>query len=337
MSRDRFLAIIAIALLCPGAAIGQASSAPAAKVFAPGVISGPDTDMGPSFVPGGYSLYFSRRVDGDSSIQISYNRHGSWSLPVTAPFSGTWNDLEIVFAPSGKYLIFASNRPARGADGPLMTRYFGKDQSGGALWRMDVQDGKFGEATRLAVAVNRGSSTWTPSIAANDDLYFMRTDEMSGRFRLFRSSVRHGQYRQAKPLSFSTGTFNDVDPAVEARGSFLIFSSDRAAPGVAPNPGPERLFIAFRPNSAHPLVCPISIPGWKDPSESQIEARLSLNGQELFFSSRHPDHQEDQPPAGAWDNGKANIWMIPFNPSLWRDAPGADSACRTHGQVSQRG
>jgi hypothetical protein len=46
MSRDRFLATIALALLRQGAAIGQESSASVAKIFAPGVISGPDTDMG---------------------------------------------------------------------------------------------------------------------------------------------------------------------------------------------------------------------------------------------------------------------------------------------------
>jgi hypothetical protein len=331
MSRNHFLAIIPLALLCWGTASAQASSAPPAKVFAPDAISGPDTDMGPAFMPGGNSLYFSRSVDGHSSIQTSHLQRGNWSSPVTAPFSGRWNDLEIVIAPSGKYLVFASNRPARAADGPLRSRYFGQDQIGGALWHIALQDGKLGEATLLPVAVNRGSSTWTPSIAGNDDLYFMRTDEASGRFRIFRSAMRQGQYREAKPLTFSTGAFNDVDPAVDAREKFIIFSSDRAAPGVGPNPGIERLFIAFSPNSAHPLVCPISIPGWTDDSKPQIEARLSLNGQELFFESRHPDHQPGQSPAGSWDNGKGNIWVIRFDPSLWQNAPKADAACRSHG------
>jgi hypothetical protein len=165
--------------------------------------------------------------------------------------------------------------------------------------------------------INQGSSNWTPAIASNDNLYFMRTDPTSGRFRLLRSTFRNGDYAAPAPLSFSTGEFNDVDPAIDPNERFLIFSSDRSAPGAAPNAGPERLFLAFNPNSTAALICPIAIPGWIDPSESQVEARLSLDGRLLYFASRHLDHRANEAPAGAWDNGKSNIWVIPLEASLW--------------------
>jgi Tol biopolymer transport system component len=305
-----------------------ASATPVARVFAPGVISGPDADMAPAFMPSANTLYFSRYAGDVLSIMVSQYRGGNWSTPVAAPFSGRWNDLESVIAPSGRYLIFASDRPAPGAATPLVARYYGKDQVGGALWRVPVEKGRLGPPRLLPPSVNQGSSNWTPAIASNDDLYFMRTDPDSGRFRLLRSAFR-GNYAAPTLLSFSTGEFNDVDPAIDPSERFLIFSSDRGAPGAGSNPGPERLYIAFNPNSAAALICPIAIPGFSDPSESQVEARLSLDGQRLYFSSRHPDHQANELAAGSWDNGKSNIWVIPLLASLWRDAAVSDPACKT--------
>ena len=327
-SRDNLLIVIAITFLAQSNAIAQTAAIPAARVFAPGVISGPDADIAPAFTPSGDTLYFSRNTENTFSILVSYRQPDNWTIPVVASFSGRWNDLEVAIAPSGKYVVFASDRPAPGTVVPLTTHYHGKEQRGGALWRVSIEKGQLGEPALLPPSVNQGSSNWTPAIAGNNALYFMRTDIGSGRFRLFRSAY-NGEYAQAEPLSFSTGEFNDVDPVVDPSERFIIFSSDRAAPGVAPNPGPERLFIAFNPTSAKALICPIVIPGWTNLSESQVEARLSPDGRQLYFASRHPDHQANDPPAGPWDNGKANIWEIPLLSSLWRNVERTDTACKS--------
>ena len=244
---------------------------------------------------------------------------GSWSRPVVASFSGHWNDLEAAAAPSGRYLIFASDRPGPGEKARLTAHYYGQDQVGGALWRVELAGAAAGRLRRLPESVNAGASVWTPSIAANDDLAFMRTDIGTGRFRLFlaRSDGKAG-YRSVQPLVFSTGAANDVDPALDPAERFLIFSSDRDTPGHGGAAGPEHLFIAFAPLSSNPVVCRLRLPGWSDPAISEVEPRLSPDGTHLYFASRHPDHAPGASASGPWDDGKANIWVVRFSAELWR-------------------
>jgi hypothetical protein len=317
----------ALAILAAAASsdwVSAADAVPKARVFAPGVISGPDPDIAPAFDPSHRRMFFSRRLMDRFTIMESRQQGLAWSMPRIAPFSGRWNDLEAAIAPDGRYLIFASNRPVRGEHSALTTRYQGKEQDGGRLWRVGLSPERGGEPEELPASVNEGASVWTPSIAANDDLFFMRTDPKTGRFRLMVARARGGgAYRPAQALAFSTGAFNDVDPAIDPKRRFLIFSSDRGAPEQGVTPGPERLFIAFAPTSAHPLVCRMEVPGWIDPAESEVESRLSPRQKLLYFASRHPDHAPGQSAAGPWDNGKANIWTIALQPSLWQGSGGA--------------
>lgn len=326
---------VTAALLIAALAIAAPSLAAAAglgpRVFAPGVISSAAPDIAPAFVDAGRTLFFSRRENGRWSILRSDRRRESWSPPVQAPFSGHWNDLEAASAPGGKYLIFASDRPGSGEKPRLVAHYYGQDQVGGALWRVELTGAGAGTLGRLPDSVNAGASVWTPSIAADDDLAFMRTDVGSGRFRIFlaRSNGKAG-YESVRPLAFSTGAANDVDPALDPAERFLIFSSDRHTPGQGGAPGPEHLFIALAPLSDRPVVCPIRFPGWSDPRISEVEPRLSPDGTRLYFASRHPDHAPGARASGAWDNGNANIWVVRFSPKSWR-AGAVPAACARAG------
>ena len=304
------------ALATPASSSAQAAL-PQPRVFAPGVISTAAADIAPAFLDGGGTIFFSRRQGGLWSILRTHRGGESWSPPVTAWFSGRWNDLEAAAAPSGRYLIFASDRPEVCGKAPLTAHYYGGDQVGGALWRAELTGAGAGALRRLPDSINAGGSVWTPSIAANDDLAFMRTDTRSGRFRIFlaRSDGRAG-YRSVRPLAFSTGAANDVDPALDPAQRFLIFSSDRSTPGRGGVPGPEHLFIAFSPSSARPLVCAMRFPGWSHPGISEVEPRLSPDGTRLYFASRHPDHRAGKPVSGPWDSGNANIWVVRFSPQL---------------------
>ena len=289
------------------------------RIFAPGVISSEAPDIAPAFLDGGGLLFFSRRLGGRWSVLRSDRRGRSWSMPVLASFSGSWNDMEVTAAPGGGYLVFASDRPRAGEKTSLTAHYYGQDQVGGALWRVELKGTAAGMLSRLPDSVNAGGSVWTPSIAANDDLAFMRTDVGTGRFRVFLAkSDGHRGYSSVRPLAFSTGAANDVDPALDPAERFLIFSSDRDTPGHGGAPGSEHLFIALSPLSAHPVVCPLRFPGWSDPKFSEVEARLSLDGTRLYFASRHPDHASGTPVRGPWDNDNANIWVVRFSPTLWR-------------------
>src|SRR5262245_10159682 len=89
------------------------------SIFAPGIISSPLHDAAPAFTPDGKSVYFGRSNPSHSTILVSYLKHGQWSEPELAPFSGQWDDMEPAISPDGSFLVFVSNRPALGRGIPL--------------------------------------------------------------------------------------------------------------------------------------------------------------------------------------------------------------------------
>ena len=311
------------------AALTLAASAPieGARVFEPGLISGPENDFAVAIAPHASLLLFTRGDGGRSHILQSRQVVGRWTRPKTAAFSGTWVDLEPAWSPDGSFVVFASNRPHGGDNRPLTARYYGKEQTGEALWRVDYLSGDWGTPRRLADEINHGGSVWTPSVAGNGELYFMATDAATGRFRLYRADHAYADHPRVHELAFSDGAHNDVDPYVTPDQSHLIFSSDRRQAEPAKNPGPERLFIAFKPRGEDPLICPMKVAGFDDPTLSMVEARLSPDRRALYFASRRVAHADGEAPKGTWDNGKSNIWETPFTPALWR-FDGASPRCR---------
>ncbi|HEV2680522.1 MAG TPA: hypothetical protein VGV14_08475 [Rhodanobacter sp.] len=299
------------------------------RVFAPGNISSVNSDFAPAFSPTSPSMLFTRS-NGSQRFTIleSKRKEMSWSAPTAAPYSGTWHDIEAAYAPNGGYVVFVSDRPSTEKGKPIHANYFGQDQIGGNLWRVDVSANGWGKPYRLPPTINRSNSVWTPSIAKNNDLFFMATDPTTGRFRLHRATSKHdGSYKNSQNVGFSNGQSNDVDPFVDPLERFVIFSSDRNAASHGALPGPERLFIAFDPLGNHPLVCALALPGWSDPKTSEVESRMSLDLRTLYFASRKLAHPMGSAPLGDWDNGKTNIWMVRFGPELWQKAAGASRAC----------
>ena len=310
---------IALALMCAhAAATAPATAAP--QIFAPGVISGPAHDSAPAFTRDGALVYFSRSSAAQSTILVSKRRGDRWSEPEIARFSGEWNDMEPTMAPDGTYLVFVSNRPLSPGGTPIEGHYNGTAQKGGNLWRIDRTDSGWGEPQHLPDVVNTSTSTFAPSIAADGSLWFMTPDAKSGKFRLHRAQWHDGRYETAEPLPFSDGTVSDVDPAVAADESFVVFGSGRL-----PNRGID-LFIAFRENGRW------GEPQWLGDSVntpiSDAEARLGPDGRTLYFSSErtvpvtYPRTREqariDQARLASWDNGNYNIWSVSLAP--WLDA-----------------
>jgi hypothetical protein len=325
MAKQSFCGLLAVVALAIPAARVPANEA--AEIFAPGVVSAAGSNFAPAFSPSSAFVLFSRKSNGGITILLSKRNSSGWQDPVVAPFSGRWTDLETAIAVDGSYAVFASDRPIPGTNEPLRIDNDAASQAGGNLWRVRIIGDDWGKPEWLPASINKSSSTWTPSIAGNGNLYFMSADEKTGRFRLHLAPMYRGKYKSTRDIVFSTGEFNDVDPMIDPKERFLIFSSDRARPGTAISPGPERLFIAFNPRGLIPVVCPITISGWEDTSLSQVEARLGNAGTTLFFASNHPVHQPNQPPAGGWDDGKTKIWMIPFNARMWGGGSAANPLC----------
>jgi WD40-like Beta Propeller Repeat len=283
------------------------------SIFAPGVISGPLHDSAPAFAPDGKRVYFSRSNSSHSTILLSYFRKGKWSDPELASFAGQWNDLEPAMSPDGSYLIFVSNRPVLAGGAPLDGSYNGKvwPGRGGNLWRVDRQGASWGQPYRLPDLINSSTSTFGPSITADGTIYFMHPSEETGRFRIFRARKINGTYQTPElMLSEMSVKYSDVDPAVAADGSFIVFGSTRP-----PAAGMD-LFIAFRKGDSWGE--PIHLGKEINSTGSDAEARLGPDQQTLFFSSERTQpvaFPQTREIAGkilteTWDNGLYNIWSV---------------------------
>lgn len=189
-----FLLALSLALIVPGPVDRTETpivlqSAPA--VFEAGTISGPEHEAAPAFSPDGKSVYFQRSDGEHSTILVSDCLNGAWSAPVTASFSGRWNDMEPAFSADGSYIIFASSRPVDPVGQPIDGFFGGVVQKGGGgnLWRVDRRrDGSWGVPKRLPDTVNAGTNVFAPSLIADGTLFLMRPDPATRRFRLYSSA-----------------------------------------------------------------------------------------------------------------------------------------------------
>lgn len=213
-----------------------------------------------------------------------------WGAALPAGFSdGSHRDLEPVFAPSGRYLIFASNRAAIPGQSDFDGHFNGAPQSGkgGALWRVDIVDGAPGAPVRLPDLINSIDSVFSPALTADGSLYFMRADG-GQRFHIFRSQFSGGHFAAPAPASFTDERYGDYDPAVSPDETFIIFASGR--PPTPPKA--NDLFIVFRNGTV--WGDPIDLRTALSPDVYGFEARLSPDAKSLYFvNSRSPSGQTD--------------------------------------------
>ncbi len=305
----RLLSIVALGLFWDGVFAQTVEP----ELFGPGIISGPVADAAPAFSPDGQTVYFHRSgVAMHGTILVSRRQAGEWSRPEVAAFSGQWQDIEPAMSPNGNYLIFSSNRPVA-AGGKVLDGMWNSQRypgGGGNLWRVD----RVGEPRRLPDLINSDSSVFSPAVTADGSLYFMKPVRDTGRFHLYRSTYRNGEYQTPEAVPFGAAdSVSDVDAAVAADESFVVFSS-RRAPAKA-----MELFIVFRNNGIwgepRPLGAEVNRGSYS------IESRLSPDGRTLYFSSvwvpkpavfgeagsakRALEHSE-------WETGLLNIWSVPL-------------------------
>ncbi|MCO5949647.1 TolB family protein [Mucilaginibacter flavidus] len=275
------------------------------KAFAPGEIPGvANRDAAPAFSSDGKSVYFGAAPVKDITIMVSCYMDNKWTEPVIAPFCGGFHNLEPAFAPNGKYIVFASNRPAT-ADGKIIDGYWSKKNypgNGGNLWKVDLTKKGWGEPQRLPDVINQNNSIFSPAITADGSVYFMLPDT-SGRFHIRRSQYKNGEYQTPVRPSFSIDAYGDVDPVVAPDESFLIFSSGR--PPALPHTAD--LFIVFRTPK-----------GWSEPLDLRqlisdkvfgVEARLSPDLKTLYFSNQRNA-------AGVTVNTDQYIWQVDISKVL---------------------
>ena len=289
------------------------------QIFAPGVISGAAHETAPAFTPDGRTVYFGRGSDAAAFILVSHLAKSKWSEPVIAAFSGRWLDMEPAMAPDGTYLIFVSNRPISPDGPPIDGAINGESlpRKGANLWRVNRTHDGWSDPARLPNNISSSHSTYSPSVASNGDLYFMRPDGEKSRFRIFKAKRTAEGYENPLPGSFSDGQFTDVDPAVAPDQSFIVFGSGR-------HPKTDvDLFIAFR--RGEDWGEPIYLGDKINSPISDAEPRLGPDRHTLYFSSERLSPIPQPMAAGkarrilhemTWNNGLYNIWVVDLAPWL---------------------
>jgi hypothetical protein len=218
---------------------------------------------------------------------------GVWRQPTVAPFSGVqgWKDIDPMFSPDGRTLIFQSNRPV--PDRPA--------RKGFDIYAVERGAQGWGAVRHLGHELNTDESESSAAIAANGNLYFMK--EAPGmQSDLWVSEPVAGRYGPARNLGAPVNTAaRESNPYVAPDESYLIYFS---APDLETRPD---LYIAFRDKgkwgAPRRLRAPINS---KDPADAEFTP--FVHGATLYLSrQRRVDGRYIE-----------NVYAYPFDPRDYR-------------------
>lgn len=207
------------------------------ELFEPATISN-DGAFGLTLSPSStIALWVSSNGKRDSlRIMESRNVNGQWTKPYVASFStskGEWKDIDPMFSPDGKMVLFQSNRNVnRNADR--------KDFD---IWAVARTDSGWATPYRLEGSINSETSESYASITKDGTIYFMKENGNSvGLSDIYYSVLKYGKYQTPVNLGLPINTNErESNPYISANGKYIIyFSSDKTGFGEVD------LYISFK-------------------------------------------------------------------------------------------
>ena len=279
-------------------------------LFGEGVFTTAAYDFFVAQTPDRKTAYFCR-ASADFGYWTILETHwsgGKWTAPTMAPFSGRWSDADPHLTPDGSKLCFISNRPTSGDSA----------RASCDLWMVERTAAGWSEPRPLAPEVCTDATEWSPSIAANGNLYFGATREGGkGRDDLWMSRFEAGRYTTPVNLGDSINTrFGEVEPWIAPDESYLIFSAGGRADGM----GGLDLYISVRRDgvwsSARPLAHGINSAAW------DFNPSVSPDGRTFYFTSARAGFDAIPAARMSYDqlmrrlqspgNGLGDIYSIPI-------------------------
>lgn len=186
-----------------------------------------------AFSPMGDELFFSYYKGTEEKPHPEYEIKtfkfidGKWGGPTTAPFSGTYSDVDISFSPNGNYLFFASGRPPRDIEG-LDICIVKRTESG---WSEPVHAG---------TNINTDEGQVMPSLSEKGNLFY-RSDQ-DGNSKIYKARWRDGKLSDPIVLPATVNTEHGAtDPCIARDESYLLFDTMRDYEGGVP-----QIYISFQ-------------------------------------------------------------------------------------------
>ena len=298
------------ALIATSAAPARTAEELRPTLFGEGVFTTGAYDFFVALTPDQNTAYLCRAAAdfGYWTILETRQRGGKWTTPTMASFSGRWSDADPHLTQDGSKLFFISNRPDSGDTAKASCD----------LWMVEREGQGWGDPRPLGPEVNGAGTEWSPSVAANGNLYFGATREGGkGRDDIWMARFENGRYASPVNLGDSINTRSgEVEPWIAPDESYLIFS----AGGRPDGQGGLDLYISFRRDGAwsgaRPLGHGINSPSW------DFNPSVSPDGRTFFFTSARSRLADPPPQRMSYDeltqrlhgpgNGLGDIYSIPI-------------------------
>lgn len=264
------LRLMLLSFLCFLTVAAGAQIAPDPAKFMPGVVSD-DGAFGLTLSPdGAHALWVKSGGTRERLVIMEMRKlNGIWQAPSVAPFSGAagWNDIDPMFSPDGRTLIFQSNRPV--PDRPA--------RKGFDIYAVERGAQGWGPVRHLGHDINSDESESSAAIAANGNIYFMKAAP-GMQSDLWVSELRDGHYGAPRNLGLPINTAaRESNPYVAPDESYLVFFS-----AATLDDRPD-LFISFRTKgqwgAPRRLRAPINS---DDPADSEFTP--FVHGASLYLS-----------------------------------------------------
>ena len=210
-----------------GPYFGQSSPGSIPKRFAPLFI--PTGAWGVTFSPDGLECFISLNVNDTAVLLTSKETAGTWPSLETAPFSGTYWDMEPHITPDGSRMYFGSKRPLTGSPSGVLYQ-----------WYVDKTDSGWSEPKPMDPPLH-GIFMMFPSVADNKNMYFTGGDGQNTCYIMVSRFV-DGSYQEPEIVSDSINyLYWPAHPFIAPDESYIIFD---ACTDQANNI--YELFISFR-------------------------------------------------------------------------------------------
>ncbi|HEU0015196.1 MAG TPA: hypothetical protein VFQ45_16010 [Longimicrobium sp.] len=275
------------ACAAPGRTPAPAAAASGGVVlerFGDGVFTTGAWDFFVALSPDGEEAFFCRANGSFSHFTILQTRRrgDGWAPPRMASFSGRWSDADPHYTPDGRRIFFISNRPVSG------------DTAASAydVWFVEREGDGWSAPRRLEGPVNGPGTEWSPSPAANGNLYFGTVREGGrGGNDLYVARWTGAGYAEPENLGDSINTARgEVEPWIAPDESYLVFSGQARADGA----GGFDLYVSERVGGvwgkARPLAA-LNTPAY------EFNPSVSPDGRWLYFSSTRSGFDGPPPPA----------------------------------------